>query len=105
MEAAAREPVAAGNGDLAVSADDSSLYEDMKFVRRHPRAFDKTEGQRDARRWKQRDIRSFLSKLADLEKTAMERQGEPGQTDESEEACIKLTEKLLAERFQHSRGE
>jgi hypothetical protein len=108
MERAERE-AAGGNGDAAVSADvKATLLEDMRHVRCYSKAFDRTPAQRDVRRWKERDIRSFLTTLADLEKTFV-RQGEkPAEQaeDEGEMMCVELVERLLLERSQHSgRGE
>jgi hypothetical protein len=56
--------------DLSAVAEDVSLYEDMKHVRRFPKAVDRTEGQRDARKWKDRNLSTFLAKFAELEKAA-----------------------------------
>jgi hypothetical protein len=48
--------------------DSATLYEDMRFVRHNPKTLDVTEGQKDCRRWKENDLKGFLSKFADLEK-------------------------------------
>jgi hypothetical protein len=50
----------------------NTLYEDMRFVRRNPKTLDTTEGQKDCRRWKENDLKGFLSKFADLEKAQKE---------------------------------
>jgi hypothetical protein len=96
----ARETTAVANDGLAVSADvNSSLFQDMMHVHRHSKFYDKTEGQKSCRRWKGKDLRGFMSRLADL--ASVERKGEPGQTTEAEgeeEECIRLVERLLSSR-------
>jgi hypothetical protein len=99
----ARQAAEAGNDASEVSADDnSSLYEDMEHVRRYPKSRDRTQAQKDCRKWKQKDFRGFMSKLADLEKASVEqrRQGkkpEQAEEDEGAAACLELVERLLAE--------
>src|SRR5262245_30125205 len=45
-----------------------SLFDDMRHVRRFPVSADRTEGQRDARKWKEGDLDGFMRRYADLEK-------------------------------------
>ena len=73
---AARPPAvqaapAAEGGVTALASPDGTLFEDMRHVRRFPATEDRTEGQRDARRWKEQDFKGFMAKFADLEKAAL----------------------------------
>src|SRR5690349_4064208 len=60
-----------------VEGSDASLYEDMRHARTRPRSEDRTEGQRDCRRWKQNDSKGFLARYAYLEKAALAAGGRP----------------------------
>lgn len=83
-----------------------TLYEDMQHVRRKKAIHDKTQGQRDCRAWKAKDIRGFMMKFADLEKAAEEQKapepsvvptGVPEKKDEGSERVEELIERLLKE--------
>ncbi|HEX4591728.1 MAG TPA: hypothetical protein VH120_17455 [Gemmataceae bacterium] len=51
-----------------VAIEESTLYDDMQHVRRYPRTMDRTQGRKDARKWKDRNLSAFLARYADLEK-------------------------------------
>lgn len=78
---------------------DASLYDDMLHVRRRPKSEDRTEGQRDCRRWKRDDLRGFLMKFADLEKAHLQARkgsGEQKNSPEPEETVDEGTEQARA---------
>jgi hypothetical protein len=70
---------AARNGPIELPPpvfSDATLYEDMKHVRQVDSRYDRTESQRDARRWKKENLREFLKTFADLEKAHLLEQAE-----------------------------
>jgi hypothetical protein len=69
-KAAQAEPL-----DFSAVGDESTLYDDMRHVRRFPASMDRTEGQKDARKWKAKDLRGFMKAFADLEKVGASRPG------------------------------
>jgi hypothetical protein len=46
-------------------------------VRRLPASEDRTQGQRDCRRSKQKDLKGYMSRLAELEKAVLAAKGQP----------------------------
>jgi hypothetical protein len=86
---------------VADPAAEATLYEDMLHVRRKPRSEDRTEGQRDCRRWKKADLKGFLTKFADLEKAALggklPGQAKPGAEPYLEDAGSDRVEALIDE--------
>src|SRR5262245_33739245 len=58
-------------GPAEVVDDDATLFDDMQHVRRRPKSEDRTQGQKDCRRWKEKNLATFMAKLADLEKAAL----------------------------------
>jgi|GEM_PF-6345577 len=73
-----------GEYDLTVEIDGdcATLFDDMKHVRRYPKATDRTQGQKDARRWKDKDFKAFMAKYADLEKAWMMKEPQQQEPDE-----------------------
>lgn len=71
MEASRTAASVSANVSIIDPPTEASLYDDMVHVRRYPREYDRTEGQRDCRAWKKRDLRGFMSKLADMEKARL----------------------------------
>ena len=76
--------------------EERTLFEDMRHVRRYPKSADRTEGQKDARKWKNRDLKGFMTAYAALER--VQPLSTPAQTkDEGTERVIELIDKLLTE--------
>jgi len=48
----------------------------LQHVRRHPKLMDRTQGQKDARKWKEKDLKGFMTKFADLERAALARRAD-----------------------------
>jgi hypothetical protein len=63
---------------------EASLFQDMQHVRRHPKEMDRRQGQRDARKWKEKDLTGFMRKFADLEKAALTTAGKEHGVAESD---------------------
>jgi hypothetical protein len=69
--------------DPSAVPEEVSLYEDMRHVRRFPKALDRTAGQRMARKWFGKDLKGWMAKYADLEKaTTGVKPPEPGKAAE-----------------------
>jgi hypothetical protein len=101
-----RESAAPVNGLSAVASGGASLYDDMLHVRTRPKSEDRTEGQRDCRKWKTKDLKGFMAKFADLEKVVLSQaKSVPGGRlpteeilkDEGAERVDALIEQLLTE--------
>lgn len=85
---------------VALVPGDGSLYEDMLYVRTHRRSEDKTEGHRDCRNWKTKDLKGFMAKFAELEKQNTSLAGRDGgqgheAPDEGSERVEELIQKIL----------
>jgi hypothetical protein len=80
------EPVEEEDGEL-------DLLGAMRHVVRCGGSKDKTPLQKDCRKWKNQDIKGFMTKLAELERE------KPGEAVEEEgpEACEELVEQMLRE--------
>jgi hypothetical protein len=63
--------VEAQAADLSAVAEESSLLDDMRHVRRFPSSHDRTEGRRDCRKWKKSDLKGFMNRLAALEQAEL----------------------------------
>lgn len=79
---------------------ETTLFEDMRHVRRFPKSMDATPAQKDCRLWKEKDIKGFMAKWAELE--AAHKAAEPtvrvdGAPDAGSERVEALIERLRAE--------
>jgi hypothetical protein len=72
-----------------------TLYRDMVHAYTRPRAEDVTQGQKACRQWKQKDLRAFMAKLADLEKT--QKPPEPPTEEYLQDAGSDRVESLIDE--------
>jgi hypothetical protein len=109
QKAAAPNGATAEGGVPELAAGDGTLFEDMRHVRRFPASRDRTEGQRDARRWKQQDFKGFMTRLADLEKAALAGQakapGAPPPAVPERDAGSERARKLLREGIARDEAE
>jgi hypothetical protein len=84
----------------------TQLYRDMLHVYSRPKGQDRTQGHRDCRRWKDRDLKGFMAKLADLEKAQIgakpaappgEPEGPGTAEDPGTDRALALIDRLLSE--------
>jgi len=78
---------------------DTSLFEDMTYVRSHSKEEDRTEGHRDARRWKEKDLKGFLSRLSALEEAKARESGQANKQFEHEGSVPEMLQEQLAEEW------
>lgn len=57
----------AARAGLVELPPETTLFEDMCHVRRFPKSMDVTPAQKDCRLWKEKDIKGFMAKWAELE--------------------------------------
>lgn len=65
-----------------VTQDEQGLLAAMVWVQNNPRALDRTELQKDCRKWKAKDLKGFMAKRADLERAALLAKGEDPKGDD-----------------------
>ncbi len=73
-----------------------TLLADMRWVYTNPKRKDRTEGQKAARAWKEKDIRGFMTQMSGLEKSRGE--GDKQETIQTDEGTIRVLD-LIQELF------
>jgi hypothetical protein len=71
--------------DLDEQQASPDLYRDMLHVYTKQAQEDRTQGQKDCRKWKAKDLKGFMAKLADLEKARAGRGGKAEDPSEPED--------------------
>ncbi len=102
MQALLRDAPPLGNAaevQLVPGEFEWTLYDGMRHVLSRPKGEDRTEVQRDCRRWKEQNISAFMGKYADLEQAFAKRMAggvDEEEVDEGEERCLALLDEALA---------